>query len=56
MQFLKANWFKIILAIILAAGIAGYLAGSRYYFADIRARGYVKCDNFTGQCAYIEIE
>ena len=61
-KFIKENWFKTFIVIVLAVIVLTYILGNRYYFMETEQKhGFgkvlngeqeiiLKCDRFTGKC------
>ena len=52
-NFIKENWFKITILMILTFFSCVYFLGNRYYFMHIKAEDkniIIRCDKFTGNC------
>ena len=55
-EFIKENWFKIILLFILIYFVINHISLNRYYFINEENIIVTRCDNFTGECKYFRAE
>lgn len=48
-EFIKENWFKILIVIVLSLITSIFILSNRYYFIQ-KGTTIIKCDKFTGNC------
>lgn len=49
-QFIKDNWFKLVIAVILIVFFIIFILLNRYSFGYTEKGFFFRCNNFSGDC------